>query len=130
MLTSLFVLLAEEGAKPAPQDTSPLQSIFQSPMLLMVGIAMLAYFFLLRPMKQRDAERQSLLNKMKKNDEILTTGGIYGTIIEVAEKDDKVIVKIADNVRIKITKAAIARNITNEEEAAKAKQPATKEGAA
>ena len=78
----------------------------------------------------RKGPRQALLNKMKKNDEILTNGGIYATIVEVSDKEDKIIVKIADNVRIKITKAAIARNITNEEEAAKAKQPAAKEGAA
>ena len=60
-----------------------------------------------------------------------TAGRIYATVIEVSDKEDKIIVKIADNVRVKITKAAIARNITNEEEAAKAKeQPAKKEGAA
>jgi preprotein translocase subunit YajC len=91
----------------------------------------LGYFLLWRPMKRQEAERQAMLNKMKKNDEILTTGGIYATIIEVSEKEDKIIVKIADNVRVKIAKAAIARNLTNEEDAAKAKQPAaTKEGAA
>jgi preprotein translocase subunit YajC len=129
MFTSLFLLLADEQGK-AADGGSPLETIFHTPILPVVAIAFIGYFLLLRPMKRQEAERQALLNKMKKNDEILTTGGIYGTIIEVPEKDDKVILKIADNVRVKITKAAIARNLTNEEEAAKAKQPATKEGAA
>jgi preprotein translocase subunit YajC len=124
MLTSLLVLLA---ADPAP-DQSPLQSIWS--FAPFIGIFVIGYFLLWRPMKRQEAERQAMLSKMKKNDEILTTGGIYGTIIEVSDKEDKIIVKIADNVRVKITKAAIARNLTNEEEAAKAKQPATKEGAA
>lgn len=123
MLTSLFVLLAADP----PAEQSPLQSIYT--FAPFVGIFVIGYFLLWRPMKRQEADRQSMLSKMKKNDDILTTGGIYATIIEVSDKEDKIIVKIADNVRVKISKAAIARNITNEEDAAKAKQ-ATKEGAA
>jgi len=126
MLTSLILLFAEgqQGGEPSMGQT-----FYQ--FLPFVAILVLAYLFFLRPMKRQEAERQALLAKVKKNDEILTSGGIYATVIEVSDKEDKIIVKIADNVRVKITKAAIARNITNEEEAAKAKeQPAKKEGAA
>jgi preprotein translocase subunit YajC len=132
MLTSLFVLLAEAENKPAQPEGSFLQQLFANPLpiMMMVGL-LLFYVIFLRPMKRQEAERQTLLSKVKKNDEILTTGGIYATVIEVSDKEDKIIVKISDNVRVKIAKAAIARNITNEEEAAKAKeQPAKKEGAA
>jgi preprotein translocase subunit YajC len=125
MLTSLFLLFAE-GQQEQP---SMGQTFYQ--FLPFVAILVLAYLFFLRPMKRQEAERQALLAKVKKNDEILTSGGIYATVVEVSDKEDKIIVKISDNVRVKITKAAIARNITNEEEAAKAKeQPAKKEGAA
>jgi preprotein translocase subunit YajC len=135
MLASIFVLLADAQEKaPAPEGGgSGLQSIFQSPFTILPLIMLIGYFLLWRPFKRQEAERQALLSKMKKNDEILTTGGIYATIIEVSDKEDKITVKIADNVRIKIAKAAIARNITNEEDIAKAKQqpaPTTKEGAA
>src|SRR4051794_26312754 len=127
MLTALLLLFAEATDKTAPEP-SMTQTLYQ--FLPFVGILVLAYLFFWRPLKRQEADRQSMLSKMKKNDEILTTGGIYATIIEVSEKEDKITVKIADNVRVKIAKAAIARNLTNEEEAAKAKQPATKEGAA
>jgi len=132
MLTSLFLLLADAQAPaPAPDGpASPLESLFKSPVLLMIPMVVIGYFILWRPMKRQEAERQAMLTRMKKNDEILTTGGIYATIIEINEKEDKIIVKIADNVRVKIAKAAIARNLTNEEDAAKAKEPVTKEGAA
>ena len=124
MWTSL-ILFAEAAKEPG----SLMEQLY--PMLLPVGLLVLAYLFFLRPMKRQEAERQALLSKVKKNDEILTTGGIYATVIEVSDKDDKITVKISDNVRVKITKTAIHRNITNEEEAAKAKeQPAKKEGAA
>jgi preprotein translocase subunit YajC len=130
MFTSLFLFLADaQGPAPAPEG-SVFESFFKSPVMLMIPMVVVGYFILWRPMKRQEAERQAMLSKMKKNDDILTTGGIYATIIEVSEKEDKIIVKIADNVRVKITKAAIARNITNEEDAAKAKEPATKEGAA
>ena len=126
MLTSFFVLFAEEAAK---QDAPNMgQTIYQFAPI--IGIVIIAYFLFWRPLKKQEADRAALLSKMKKNDEILTTGGIYATIVEIGDKEDKIIVKISDNVRVKITKAAIARNITNEEEAAKAKQPVAKEGVA
>jgi preprotein translocase subunit YajC len=127
----LFVLFAADEGKPAQGDGSLFQQLFSTPLPLMVVGLVLLYFIFLRPMKRQEAERQALLAKVKKNDDVLTTGGIYATVIEVSDKDDKITVKISDNVRVKISKAAIARNITNEEEAAKAKeQPAKKEGAA
>src|SRR5689334_13570552 len=107
MFTSLFVHFAETQQQGEP---SLLPTLYN--MLPIIGIVVLAYFFLLRPMKRQEAERQALLSKVKKNDEILTTGGIYATVIEVSDKEDKIIVKISDNVRVKIAKAAIARNIT------------------
>src|SRR5437870_4595552 len=108
----MWTLLTLLAADPQPKDQQPFTEQLY-PMLLPVGLIVLAYLFFWRPMKRQEAERQTMLSKMKKNDEILTTGGIYATIIEVSEKEDKITVKIADNVRVKIAKAAIARNLTN-----------------
>ena len=63
-----------------------------------------------------------MLTNLKKNDKVITTAGIYGTVISVAEKEDEVVVKVDDNTRLKMLKGAIMRNITNEEDAAKAQQ--------
>jgi preprotein translocase subunit YajC len=87
----------------------------------MLMIAFLFYFLLLRPMRRQEQERQALLTKLKKNDEVITTGGIYGTVVAVSEKEDEITVKVADNVRIRMTKSAVARNLTNEEAARAAK---------
>ena len=57
-------------------------------------------------MKRQEQERQTMAGNLKKNDEVLTNSGIYGTVIDVSDSDDKITVKIADNVRIKMTKAA------------------------
>ena len=74
-------------------------------------------------MQTQEQERQALLTKMKKNDKVLTTAGIYGTVIAVGDNEDEIIVKIDDNVRVKMIKAAIARNLTNEEAPRRPKPP-------
>jgi preprotein translocase subunit YajC len=77
------------------------------PMILMVGIF---YFLIFRPQqkKQRQAknEREQLLSSLKSGDKIITSGGIYGTIIAVRE--DNIQLNIAPSVSIKIQRSAIA----------------------
>ncbi|HTU21943.1 MAG TPA: preprotein translocase subunit YajC [Gemmataceae bacterium] len=85
-------------------------------------IAVVFYLFVIRPMKRQEQERQKMASNIKKNDEVLTNSGIYGTITDVSDSDDKITVKIADNVRIKMTRASVLRNLTNEEAAKAAKE--------
>jgi preprotein translocase subunit YajC len=107
----MLILLAAEDSAPQGQGLS-----FLVPM---IAIFVVFYLLLIRPMKKQEQERQQLAKNLKKNDEVLTNAGIYGTIVDVSDTDDKITVKIADNVRVKMTKASIFRNLTNEEEAAK-----------
>ncbi len=113
-MLQLLVLLADGDDKGAAGG-SPLQ------FLPLVVIAILAYLLLLRPMRRQEQERQALVSTLKKNDEVLTSAGIYGTVVDISETDDKITVKVADNVRLKMTKASILRNLTNEEAAKQAK---------
>ncbi|MGH7226940.1 MAG: preprotein translocase subunit YajC, partial [Gemmataceae bacterium] len=73
------------------------------------------------PMKRQEQERQAMAGHLKKNDEVLTNAGIYGTVVDVGDSDDRITVRIADNVRVKMTRASVARNLTNEEAAKQAK---------
>lgn len=88
-------------------------------------IAFVFWWLLIRPMRKQEQERQALASNLKKNDEVLTNAGIYGTVTDVSETDDKITVKIADNVRIKMTKGSVLRNLTNEEAAKQAKEAKT-----
>lgn len=110
-----LILLAEQtdtGAQQGPGMS------FLVPIMLMFAVF---YILVLRPAKRQDQERQALASNLKKNDEVLTNSGMYGTITDVSETDDKITVKIADNVRVKMTKGCIHRNLTNEEAAKQAK---------
>lgn len=64
------------------------------------------YFLLIRPQKQQEKEHQKMLASLSKNDEVVTTGGIHGTIVNV--KDKSVVIRIDDNVKIEVEKNCIA----------------------
>jgi preprotein translocase subunit YajC len=111
-----FVLWAQDAPKP-PAQSAPFGLDFL-PILVIGGIA---YFLLLRPAMRQEKERKALRSSIKKDDKIITSSGIYGVVISVSDKEDEVVVRIADNVRIRMIKAAIDRNLTNEEAAREAK---------
>jgi len=99
----------EPGAKPAPPGGMELP-------LILGAIFFVFYFVVLRPKQRRaEQERQSLTTNLNKNDRVLTTAGIYGTVVTVSDKEDEVIVKVDDNTRLKMVKASIMRNLTRED---------------
>ncbi|MHB8895650.1 MAG: preprotein translocase subunit YajC [Candidatus Geothermincolia bacterium] len=72
------------------------------------------YFVLYRPQKKRQAEAQNLLSQLTKGDEIVTIGGIHGTIKKLTE--DTVVVEVDKGVRMTFSRSAIARTLTVHEE--------------
>lgn len=76
------------------------------PFIVMGLIFFIFYFLIIKPQKQKEAEHQKMLKALDKNDEVVTLGGIYGTIINV--KDNSVVLRIADTVKVEVEKHAIA----------------------
>lgn len=72
----------------------------------LIIIMVIFYFLLIRPQQKRAKEHRNMVEALKKGDKVLTNGGIYGTVIDVKEGFLKV--EIADNVRVKIQREAIA----------------------
>jgi preprotein translocase subunit YajC len=120
MLWNLFLLLAE-GEQQTPQNAPQTPLPFQ--LILPLGLILIFYFFLLRPMRRQEQERQAIASSIKKGDRILTTSGIYGTVVGIAEKEDEITVKVDNNVNLRMVKASVARNLTNEEAARAAQTP-------
>jgi len=69
------------------------------------------YLLLIRPQQKQEKQRREMINALKKNDKVLTSAGIYGTVVSVDEKDDRVTVRIDDDrgVKVAFTKASITR---------------------
>ena len=83
-------------------NPNPLINMF--PVLL---IFLVMYFLLIRPQVKQQKDLARMQAKLKKNDEIVTTGGIHGTIVNV--KEGVVTLRVDDNVRFDVDKTAVAR---------------------
>ncbi len=79
-------------------------------LVLLVGM----WFLLIRPQRRRQMESQRLLRSLEVGKEIVTAGGLYGTI--TALDDDEARVKIAEGVEVRIAKRAIAGVLSEDEE--------------
>jgi len=86
---------------------------FWSTFIFFAPIPFLFYFFLIRPQQQQERKRRSMLDTMKKNDKVVTTGGMYGTVMSVDATQDRVVLRVDDDkgVKLAFTKASIARVI-------------------
>jgi preprotein translocase subunit YajC len=75
-------------------------------MLFPVAVFVLIfYFFILRPQNKRKKQQAALLSSITRGDQIITVGGIFGTVREV--RDDGFMIEIAEGVRIRMLKSAV-----------------------
>lgn len=82
------------------------QSPFASMLIPIILIYIIFYFVLIRPQKKEQKEHKVMIENLKKNDEIVTTGGIHGTIVNI--KDKTFMLRVDDNVKIEINKNVVA----------------------
>jgi preprotein translocase subunit YajC len=87
--------------------------------IIVIGF-LLIYLLFVRPQKRRQNEAQRMTNDLRVGDEVLTVGGIYGTVSEV--EDDQVTVEIAPKTEVRVARRAIA-GVTREPEADVAEEP-------
>ncbi|MFA5143906.1 MAG: preprotein translocase subunit YajC [Candidatus Omnitrophota bacterium] len=75
-------------------------------LLPIILIFVIFYFLLIRPQKKQQDEHRKMIASLKRNDEVITSGGIHGTIVNV--KDHTVTLKVDDNVKVEVQKSSIA----------------------
>jgi preprotein translocase subunit YajC len=80
-------------------------------MVLLLGVM---YVMLIRPQRRRQAQHQTMIESAGVGEDVLTTGGIYGTVTEV--EGDDLVVEIADGVSVHMTRRGIAAVLPPEEE--------------
>ena len=75
--------------------------------ILLLATVFIFYFMIMKPQKKQQEERQAMLGRIKKHDRVLTSGGIWGTVVAV--KDNEVVLRVDDdnNVRIRFAKSAV-----------------------
>ena len=102
MFAKLFLMAPPAGG--GGQTANPLLSF-----LPLLAIIVIMYFLLLRPQAKRQKEQKLMMANLQKGDRVVTVGGMIGTIAGFDEKDSLVILKIADNVKVDVTRSAVAQ---------------------
>jgi preprotein translocase subunit YajC len=98
------------GAQPGAQGGAG--GGFVSMFLFMGLIILVMYFFMIRPQQKRQKAHQRMLSDLKKGDRVVTTGGMYATVFGFSDDENKVILKITDEVKMEFLKSAIAQKVT------------------
>jgi preprotein translocase subunit YajC len=80
----------------------------------LILIFVIFYFFLIRPQQKRVKDHKSMVENLKRGDEIITSGGILGTVDKIME-DDRVEVLIGDNIKVQIIRSTITSLLKKEE---------------
>ena len=79
--------------------------------LLYLAIPVLFYFMFIRPNMQQERKRKQMLEALKKNDRVLTSAGIYGTVMSIDSEGDRVVLRIDDDrgVKVAFSRASVVR---------------------
>jgi preprotein translocase subunit YajC len=90
----------------ASSSSGGLPSILSSPLPLLLIFMAIFYFLMIRPAQTRQRKVSDMLKNLKNGDKVITSGGIYGTIVGL--EDDAVQLRIAEQIKVKVARSAIA----------------------
>ncbi|MBI5220061.1 MAG: preprotein translocase subunit YajC [Bacteroidia bacterium] len=93
MMNNLLYVLAQGGQSP------------YASLIFLVLIIVVFYFFMIRPQMKKQKDLKKMREGLKNGDKIVTTGGIYGRIVEV--KEQVIIIEVDSNVRLKVDKNSV-----------------------
>lgn len=105
------ILLMGASGGGGSQGGNPFMSFL--PLFLIIFIM---YFLLIRPQAKKQKEHKAMLETLKKGDRILTSGGIVGTIAGIKENEGLLVVKIADNVKIELSRNSVTQVLKKKSE--------------
>ncbi len=87
------------------------------PLMLLFGLMfVIMYFLILRPQRKKEHDRKAMLSRVRKNDRVVTAGGIHGVVVSVKENELLVRVDDAKDVKLRIDKSAISTIIEAKDE--------------
>lgn len=91
---------------------------------LVMIIAALFYFMILRPEGKRRSAQEKMHKELKKNDRIITIGGLYGTVVNVQQGADDITIKVDEtsNTRLRITRSSVQTVLHKEKESGEKKE--------
>jgi preprotein translocase subunit YajC len=80
--------------------------------LPLILIMVVAYFLMIRPQMKRQKEQVSMLAALRKNDDVITSGGIHGRIVDINDRDNTLQIQLARGIIVTVERGSIARKFT------------------
>lgn len=81
--------------------------------IVFFGLLVLLYFVIIRPQQKREREHRALMESLQEGDEVITSSGVYGAVLEV---DDNIVwLEVAPEVELKLLKSSVASRISEDE---------------
>lgn len=102
-------VFAQEAGAAAEQ---PAANPFTSMLPMIIAFFAIMYFLMIRPQQKRERERQAMLSALAKGDNVVTTGGICGSVVGLSE--DRVVLRVDENVTMEFVRGAIAQVLPKE----------------
>lgn len=109
-LSSLTTIFGSTLGQAQPGQPNLFASLL--PLLLIVVVM---YFLMIRPQQRKQKAHQALINSLKNGDEVVTAGGLYGTVAGIDDKKNSIYLKISGDVKVKVERHAISRVLSEAE---------------
>ncbi|MDR3133846.1 MAG: preprotein translocase subunit YajC [Prevotellaceae bacterium] len=103
--------VAAQTDAPAQQGAGGMLGGNSGFLLMMLLLFVVMYFFMIRPQQKKQKELRKFRESLQKGDKVVSSGGIYGTIVEL--KDHYAIVEVDQNVKIRIDKSTILKDMSD-----------------
>ena len=106
LCSNFLYMLAFSSPQQDGQPPNPLMSLLPM-ILLFAGL----WFLIIAPQRKKQKQLEKMVSELQPGSQVVTSGGLHGTITSV--KDDRFVLKIADNVKVEVTKVSIV-NVANQ----------------
>ncbi len=112
-LAGSMALFAADGPKGGEAPPPPLLA---NPLVLLAVLGGLFYFVIWRPQRREQARRQAMLGGVKRNDRVVTIGGVYGVVSNFNREADEVTIRVDEstNTKLRVTLSSIGRILGDE----------------
>ncbi len=108
LLASLLLFADDAPAAPEP-------NFWNNPMFMMLIIMALFFLLVILPSQRKEKrDRETLMQRLKKNDEVITSAGIIGIVHSIKDTGDEVTLKLEDSGKLRVLKSSIVRIVTKE----------------
>jgi preprotein translocase subunit YajC len=106
-MINLLNFLAQTTQPAQPGSSGGMPGIFSNPLIPIIVIILIFYFFIFRGQRKDKKQREEMLNNVRKNDQVITIGGLMGTVMQVREQEVTIKIDESNNTKIDIARWAI-----------------------